>query len=275
MKANRVVVGVETEKAENILKNLYAPFLRSGNPFIVMDPASSEMTKYAANAMLATKISLMNELSRVCDKVGADIEMVRHGIGADHRIGPYSIYAGIGYGGSCFPKDVTALIKTATDIDENLQVLSAVKNTNDLQRQRFIQRIDNRFKDLSGKTFAMWGVSFKPGTDDIREAPAIDVIAHLLKSGAKVRCYDPVAAKNTIEYFNNEKNISFFDDQYETLNTCDALIIPTEWKSFRHPDFSIIKSKLKNPLVFDGRNIYKTADMKQLGFEYYSIGRPN
>lgn len=273
MKANRIVVGVESDKARDILKKLYEPFLRSGNPFIVMDPASSEMTKYAANAMLAAKISLMNELSRVCDKVGADIEMVRHGIGTDHRIGPYSIYAGIGYGGSCFPKDVTALIKIGTDLDENLQILNAVKSTNDIQRQKFIQKIFTKFKDLSGKTFAVWGVSFKPGTDDIREAPAIDVIEALLKAGAKVRCFDPVAEKNTLEHFKNYSSLSFFADQYQTLENTEALIIPTEWKSFRHPDFSKMKSNMKSHNVFDGRNIYSVAEMKALGFEYHSIGR--
>lgn len=273
MKANRVVVGVESDKARDILKKLYEPFLRSGNPFIVMDPASSEMTKYAANAMLAAKISLMNELSRVCDKVGADIEMVRHGIGTDHRIGPYSIYAGIGYGGSCFPKDVTALIKTGADLDENLQILNAVKTTNDIQRQKFIQKIFTKFKDVSGKTFAVWGVSFKPGTDDIREAPAIDVIDALLKAGAKVRCFDPVAEKNTLENFKNHASLSFFADQYQTLENAEALIIPTEWKSFRHPDFAKIKSLLKTQTIFDGRNIYSVPEMKSLGFEYHSIGR--
>ena len=195
MKANRVVVGVETDKARDILKRLYEPFLRSGNPFIAMDPASSEMTKYAANAMLAAKISLMNEMSRLCEKVGADIEAVRHGIGADHRIGPYSIYAGVGYGGSCFPKDVTALIKTGLDHDENLQILTSVKAANELQRSRFIKKISTKLKDLKGKKVAVWGVSFKPGTDDIREAPAIDIIDNLIKAGATAQCFDPVAEK--------------------------------------------------------------------------------
>lgn len=273
MKANRIVVGVESEKASDMLKKLYEPFLRSGNPFIIMDPASSEMTKYAANAMLATKISLMNEFSRICEKVGANIDMVRHGIGTDHRIGPYSIYPGIGYGGSCFPKDVTALIKIGQDLDENLQILTAVEKTNALQRQKFIQKIAAKFKNLAGMNFTIWGVAFKPGTDDIREAPAIDIISFLLKSGAKVSCFDLAAASNTITHFNNEKNLSFYPDQYEALNNSDALIIPTEWKSFRNPDFNIIKSKLKTAIIFDGRNIYKTHEMKNLGIEYYSIGR--
>ncbi|MEK6628604.1 MAG: UDP-glucose/GDP-mannose dehydrogenase family protein [Bdellovibrionota bacterium] len=275
MKTSRVVVGVETQKAKEILKKLYEPFLRSGNPFLAMDPASSEMTKYAANAMLATKISLMNEFSRLCEKVGADIDMVRHGIGADHRIGPYSIYAGIGYGGSCFPKDVMALIKIGTDLDENLQILTAVEKTNALQRRSFIQKIASKYKNLSGLCFTLWGVAFKPGTDDIREAPAIDIISFLLKSGATVRCFDPAASENTLDYFKNEKNLSFFPDQYEALDNSVALIIPTEWKSFRNPDFNLIKSKLKSAVIFDGRNIYKNSDMKDLGIEYYSIGRPH
>jgi UDPglucose 6-dehydrogenase len=274
MKANRVVVGVETDKARDILKRLYEPFLRSGNPFIAMDPASSEMTKYAANAMLAAKISLMNEMSRLCEKVGADIEAVRHGIGADHRIGPYSIYAGVGYGGSCFPKDVTALIKTGLDHDENLQILASVKAANELQRSRFIQKISNKLKDLKGKKVAVWGVSFKPGTDDIREAPAIDIIDSLIKAGATAQCFDPVAEKNTIEHFKNSSQLKFYANQYDALEGADALIIPTEWKAFRNPDFDLIKSKMKSHIIFDGRNIYKTNDIRSLGFDYTSIGRP-
>lgn len=274
MKANRVVVGVETNKAKDILKRLYEPFLRSGKPFLAMDPTSSEMTKYAANAMLATKISLMNELSRLCEKVGADIESVRLGVGTDHRIGPYSIYAGVGYGGSCFPKDVTALIKTGLDHDENLQILISAKAANDLQRTRFIQKISNKLKDLKGKKVAVWGVSFKPGTDDIREAPAMDIIDHLIKGGATAQCFDPVAEKNTVEHFKNSPQLKFFANQYDALDGVDALVIPTEWKAFRNPDFELIKSKMKSQVIFDGRNIYKSADIRALGFDYTSIGRP-
>lgn len=273
MKADRIIIGVESDKARDLLKKIYEPFLRNGNPFIVMDPSSSEMTKYAANAMLAAKISLMNELAVICEKVGADIEMIRHGIGTDHRIGPHSIYAGLGYGGSCFPKDVTALIKTGSNLDENLHILNAVKKTNDLQRQKFIQKIFTKFKYVSGKTFAVWGVSFKPETDDIREAPAIDIIDALLKAGAKVRCFDPVAEKNTLKHFKNKDSLTFHADQYQTLENAEALIIPTEWKSFRHPDFAKMKSNMKSHNVFDGRNIYSVAEMKTLGFEYHSIGR--
>lgn len=275
MKTDRIVVGVENDKTRDTLKKLYESFLRDGNSFIVMNPASSEMTKYAANAMLAAKISLMNELSRVCEKAGADIEMVRNGIGSDHRIGPHSIYAGIGYGGTCLPKDVTALIKIGSDFDENMQILNAVKSTNVIQRQKFIEKIFAKFRDVSGKTFAVWGVSFKPETDDIREAPAIYIIEALLKGGAKVRCFDPVAEKNTLEYFKNQSLLSFHSDQYLALENAEALIILTEWKSFHQPDFTKIKSNMKSQTIFDGRNMYSVNEMRKLQFDYYSVGRSN
>lgn len=273
LKPNRVVIGVESQKAQEILSNLYDPFLKNGNPILTMDPASSEMTKYAANAMLATKISLMNEFSRVCEKVGADIEAVRKGIGSDHRIGPHFIYAGVGYGGSCFPKDVSALVRSGREINEDLHILQAVEKTNQLQRQKFIQQIEQNLK-LDEKRIAIWGVAFKPGTDDIREAPALDIIQHFLDKDFVVQVYDPVAADNARTYFKNHPSIKFYDDQYEALGNVEALVIPTEWKSFREPDFTKMKSLMKNHLIFDGRNIYSPKYIKQQGFKYHSIGRP-
>lgn len=272
LKPNRVVVGIESAKAKEILENLYEPFLKNGNPLLAMDPASSEMTKYAANAMLATKISLMNEFSRVCEKVGADIEAVRKGIGSDFRIGPHFIYAGVGYGGSCFPKDVSALIRTGQEIDERLMILESVDKTNQIQRKRFIQNIDKHLP-VNNKSVGIWGVAFKPGTDDIREAPALDIIQHFLDKGLQVLVYDPVAAENAKIHFGGHRNIQFFDDQYAALNQVDALIIPTEWKSFREPDFARMKLLMANHLIFDGRNIYSPKNMKAHGFQYFSIGR--
>lgn len=274
LKPNRVVIGVESAKAREILENLYEPFLKNGNPVLSMDPASSEMTKYAANAMLATKISLMNEFSRVCDKVGANIESVRKGIGSDFRIGPHFIYAGVGYGGSCFPKDVSALIRTGQEIDERLMILESVDQTNKLQRLRFIKMIDQNLP-TQAQTVGVWGVAFKPGTDDIREAPALDIIQHFLDKKFQVLVYDPVAAENAKAHFANYPNIQFFDDQYSALNKADALIIPTEWKSFREPDFERMKSLMKGHLIFDGRNIYSPKNIQSQGFQYFSIGRPS
>lgn len=274
LKPNRVVIGVESTKAQEILQNLYEPFLKNGNPILTMDPASSEMTKYAANAMLAAKISLMNEFSRVCEKVGADIEAVRKGIGSDHRIGPHFIYAGVGYGGSCFPKDVSALVRSGREINEELLILTAVEETNKIQRQKFIKNIENNLIKNSSKILSIWGVAFKPGTDDIREAPAIDIIQHFVDLNYKIQVYDPVAAENAKNHFNNHKNILFFDDQYDALKNSEALIIPTEWKSFREPDFDRMKDFMKEFLIFDGRNIYSPKYIKQNGFNYFSIGRP-
>lgn len=274
LKPNRVVVGIESPKAREILENLYDPFLKNGNPLLVMDPASSEMTKYAANAMLAAKISIMNEFSRVCEKVGADIEAVRKGIGSDFRIGPHFIYAGVGYGGSCFPKDVGALIHTGHNIGEPLLILEAVAKTNALQRQRFIQTIERNLP-AGASSLGIWGVAFKPGTDDIREAPSLDIIQHFLDRKFKIRVYDPVAAENARDYFKNSTDIEFFEDQYSVLNHVDALVVPTEWKSFRDPDFPRMKSMMKHPLIFDGRNIYSPKNIKAQGFQYFSIGRPS
>lgn len=286
LKASRVVIGVETPKAEEIMTRLYEPFLKGGNPLLVMDLLSAEMTKYAANSMLAAKISLMNEFSRLCEKVGADIEHVRRGIGTDHRIGPYSIYPGIGYGGSCFPKDVKALIRTGMENGERLEILEAVETANATQRKNFFRKIKRRFSELEGKKIAVWGVAFKPGTDDIREAPALDVITDLLLSGAHLVAFDPVAAKNALEYFQDARwvgeslarraqtQLSFSKDQYTALDGTDALAIITEWKSFREPDFGRMKSLMKSPVIFDGRNIYSPDWIRGHGFEYQCVGRP-
>jgi UDPglucose 6-dehydrogenase len=275
LKPSRVVVGVESEKAATTLKRIYDPFLKSGNPILVMDPLSSEMTKYAANAMLATKISLMNEFSRLCDKVGADIENVRRGIGSDPRIGPHFIYAGVGYGGSCFPKDVRALIYTGREKDERLEILESVENVNIQQRKNFYNKIQNKVGGFKDKTVAVWGIAFKPGTDDIREAPAIDIMDWVMKEGGKVQAYDPVAAENAKTHFNNSKALSFFEDQYDCLKNADVLVIVTEWKSFREPNFKKMKDLMKKSLIFDGRNIYHADELKEANFEYISIGRPS
>jgi UDPglucose 6-dehydrogenase len=251
-----------------------------------MDPFSSEMTKYAANAMLATKISLMNEFSRVCEKLGADIENVRRGIGSDPRIGPHFIFAGVGYGGSCFPKDVRALIRAGSEVDETLEILQSVERANIIQRNNFIASLLARLQrqtSISGPMekerqplrVAIWGVSFKPGTDDIREAPSLDLIQVLLKNSIEVAAYDPVAATNTKNYFGHCPQLNFCEDQYQTLEGAHALVIVTEWKSFREPNFEKMKELMKLALIFDGRNIYNPRDVKSAGFEYHSIGRPS
>ena len=282
LRPNRVVVGVESENAGKIMRELYEPFL-NGNPLLIMDPFSSEMTKYAANSMLATRISLMNEFSRVCEKVGADIEWVRRGIGADHRIGPHFLFAGVGYGGSCFPKDVRALIRTGDELDESLDVLKAVEFTNRKQKESFIAKVERHFEgQLKNRKIALWGVAFKPGTDDIREAPALDLIEHILNAGAAISIFDPVAAATARKYFANHPklkiraatHLQFVDDQYEVLEDADALLIATEWKAFREPVFNKMKQKMKRPVIFDGRNIYSPAKMRERGFFYTSIGRP-
>ncbi len=273
LKPARVVVGVESQQAEKLMRRLYEPFLKSGHPILVMDPLSSEMTKYAANAMLATKISLMNEFSRVCEKVGADIENVRRGIGSDPRIGPHFIYAGVGYGGSCFPKDVKALVHTGMSLDLPMEILNAVETVNHSQRSKFISKIEKSFSSFKGKTLALWGVAFKPGTDDIREAPALDLIKTVLDAGGKIQAFDSVAQENTLAEFKNHSGLQFFENQYDALKNADGLCIMTEWKSFREPDFDKIKKGLKTPVIFDGRNIYSVDSMKELGLQYHSIGR--
>jgi UDPglucose 6-dehydrogenase len=276
---NRVVVGLESDAAAVVMKRLYDPFLKNGSPLLVMDPASAEMTKYAANATLATKISLMNEFSQLCEATGADIENVRRGIGSDHRIGPHFIYAGVGYGGSCFPKDIRALIHMGKSAGRDMKILEHVEEVNQRQRKLFFKKITKNLNGLAGKKIAIWGVAFKPGTDDIREAPALDLIEIVLKEGASVSIFDPVAQENTENYIQqdlkntNLKSVEFTTDQYQALNGCDCLVIMTEWKSFREPNFSKIKQNLKTPTIFDGRNIYSVEAMKELGFSYFSIGR--
>lgn len=277
LKPSRVVVGCRTDRAKKLMKRLYDPFLRNGNPFHSMDLSSSEMTKYAANSMLATKISFMNELSRVCEIVGADIESVRQGIGSDPRIGYQFIYPGLGYGGSCFPKDVNALIETASSVGEEMKILKAVELTNQLQRTRFLNKIVGHFEgDLRGKKIAFWGLSFKPGTDDIREAPAIDLIEKLLDRSALVFSHDPVAMEATRIQFASRPNgdrLQFSEDQYAILEQADALCIATEWKPFREPNFDRMKTLMKFPVIFDGRNLYDPEWIKAKGFKYTSIGR--
>jgi UDPglucose 6-dehydrogenase len=277
LKPDRVVVGANTEKARNLMKKLYEPFVRQGNPIVFMDTRSAEMTKYAANSYLATRISFMNEIANLCECVGANVDMVRRGIGTDFRIGKHFLYAGLGYGGSCFPKDVQALSKTAQDYQYNFKILNAVMEVNAMQRQLFLQKIssfyNNNFENL---TFAIWGLSFKPNTDDVREAPALFLIENLIKMGAKIQCYDPEAAENVKKIYENTNfypNISFINHQYEVLQKADALLLVTEWNVFRNPDFNKIAQGLKAKVIFDGRNVYDSKEMLELGFHYESVGR--
>jgi len=271
MKPDRVVVGVEDVRAGEILKELYSAFVRTGKPVLLMDVLSSEMTKYAANGLLATKISFINELSRLCEKVGADIEKVRAGIGSDPRIGPQFLFAGIGYGGSCFPKDVDALGRTGRDHGVPLNIVEAVQDANKAQRKHFVQKIVDHYGSVKGKCFALWGLSFKPRTDDMREAPALTLIRELRAQGAKLKAFDPVAMESAGRIVGDA--VEFAPGNYECLEGADALIIVTEWNEFRHPDFEKIKQMLKEPIIFDGRNLYNPARMAERGFIYYSIGR--
>ena len=271
MKPDRIVIGVESDKAQEVMNRLYKPFLLNGHPCIFMDIPSAEMTKYAANSMLATKISFMNDIANLCEIMGADVNMVRKGIGSDSRIGHKFIYPGIGYGGSCFPKDVKALIKTADEHGYSMQVLKAVEQVNDGQKQVMFSKLSNYFSSLAGKTIAMWGLSFKPKTDDMREAPSLVIIDELIASGAKVVAYDPVAMHEAERILGNK--ITYSIDQYATLEGADALVIVTEWPEFRSPDFAKIASTLKQKAIFDGRNIYEPEDLKALGFHYECIGR--
>ncbi len=271
MKPDRIVVGVDRPEAEELMRKLYKPFLMNGHPIYFMDIPSAEMTKYAANAMLATKISFMNDIANLCEIMGADVNMVRKGIGSDTRIGTKFIYPGVGYGGSCFPKDVKALIKTAKENKYDMRILNAVENVNESQKEVLFDKVKNHFKgDLKDKKFALWGLSFKPKTDDMREAPSLVIIEKLLKAGASVVAYDPVAmeeAKHTLK-----DTIEYSLDMYDTLNGADALLIVTEWPEFRVPDFEEINQRLKEKTLFDGRNIFDPQDMKKIGYSYYCIG---
>jgi len=272
MKPDRVVIGTSSERAVKIMNDLYAPFVRQGNPVIFMDEHSAELTKYAANAFLAVKISFMNEIAQMCERLDADVDMVRRGIGSDDRIGKRFLFPGIGYGGSCFPKDVKALAKTADDINYDFQILDAVMQVNEVQKMHLIPKIKSFFGgNLQGKRFALWGLSFKPNTDDIREAPAFYMIDALLAEGASVAAFDPEAITNTKQVYGDK--ISFSSDQYEALPGADALIIATEWNEFRTPDFDKISSLLKTKAIFDGRNLFDPAQLKNAGFHYESVGR--
>ncbi|WP_435415556.1 UDP-glucose dehydrogenase family protein [Polaribacter aestuariivivens] len=277
MKPDRVVIGANSDYAFNKMKQLYSPFFRTHDRFITMDIRSAEMTKYAANAMLATKISFMNEIANICERVGADANQVRVGIGSDKRIGYSFIYPGAGYGGSCFPKDVNALRKIAEENGYQANLITSVEEVNNAQKIIVAEKVVQRFgENLSGKAFAVWGLAFKPGTDDVREAPALYVIKELVKRGAKINAYDPKAMKQAKEhYLKNIANIHYYKSKYEVLQNTEALILLTEWKEFRSPDFNEIKKQLKEPIIFDGRNQYNAFNLKELGFEYHQIGKIN
>ena len=271
MNPDRVVIGTEDEKARIVMKELYQPFIRDGNPLIFMDEKSAELTKYAANAFLATKITFMNEVANFCEIVGADVDKVREGMGSDTRIGHRFLYPGIGFGGSCFPKDVSALMKSGLDHNYDFSIIDAVLKVNSKQRIKLLDKILDYFGDIKGKKFALWGLAFKPDTDDIREAPALYLIEELIKRGAKVVAFDPEGMDNVKKQIGDE--ISFVENQYDALEGSDALLIATEWAVFRNPDFKLIKSKLNSPVIFDGRNIFNLSDMKEKEFFYSSIGR--
>lgn len=271
LKPDRIVCGVESEKAKEILNKIYKPFVLNGHPVIFMDVPSAEMTKYAANAMLATKISFMNDVANLCEIMGADVNMVRKGIGSDPRIGTRFIYPGIGYGGSCFPKDVKAMIKTAKDNGYTMQVLNAVEAVNEAQKSVLVDKINKHFNgDLKGKRFALWGLSFKPKTDDMREAPSLVIVEKLLAAGATIVAFDPVAMHETQRMIGN--SISYSKDNYEALIDADGLIIATEWPEFRIPNFEVMKRLMKGSVIFDGRNIYDVKETSEHGFDYYCIG---
>jgi UDPglucose 6-dehydrogenase len=276
MKPERVVVGVEHGRVEEILRELYAPFVRTGAPFLVMDVRSSEMTKYAANSMLATRISFMNQMANVCDRLGADVMMVMRGMGSDSRIGPKFLFPGVGFGGSCFPKDVRALIKTARDAGYDPSILASVMEANEKQRDSFTEKIKAFYQgDLRGKKFAVWGLAFKPNTDDMREAPSQYIIDDLTKSGAFCTVFDPKAMDSAAALLGSNPNVRFGKNQYEVLEEVDGLILVTEWLSFREPDFERMKTMMRAPVIFDGRNQYNPKTLARLGFRYICIGRPN
>ena len=271
LKPDRIVVGVDSKRAEDMMSKLYKPFTMNGHPVIFMDIVSSEMTKYTANSMLATKISFMNDIANLCEIVGADVNMVRKGIGSDRRIGKYFIYPGTGYGGSCFPKDVKALIKTSDDLGYSMEVLKSVENVNERQKSILFEKAMKYYNgNLEGKTFALWGLSFKPQTDDMREAPSLVIIEKLLDAGANVKAYDPVAMEEAKHKLGDR--IEYHDDMYEALIDCDGLILVTEWPEFKFPNLSIMKKLIAKPVIFDGRNIYDAAELKENGFEYTGIG---
>ena len=273
MKPDRVVIGTSNDRAKKIMNDLYAPFVRQGNPIIFMDEKSAELTKYAANSFLATKITFMNEIAILCELLGADVDMVRKGIGSDERIGKRFLFSGIGYGGSCFPKDVQALAKSSTEVNYTFKLLDAVMDVNEKQRLHLLPKINKYFKgDLTGKHFALWGLAFKPNTDDIREAPALYLIDALITAGASITAFDP-EAMNNLKETEQGKKVTFSENQYDALQNADALIIATEWSVFRTPDFDKINSLLKTKIIFDGRNVFDLTQMEEMGYHYESVGR--
>ncbi len=278
MRPDRVVVGVDSDYAREKLGELYAPFVRTGNPVLFMDIASAEITKYAANAMLATRISFMNMIAGLCEAVGADVSAVRQGVGTDDRIGSSFLFAGIGYGGSCFPKDVKALVRTLRETGVDASILEGVERVNEAQKQRLLERVEEMYgADLSGRTFAVWGLSFKPETDDMREAPALTVVRGLVERGARVRAHDPEAKHEAERYFPDllaSGALSLCERNYDCLEAADALLVLTEWSPYRRPDFDRIRRLLAEPVVFDGRNLWEPEKMRELGFTYHSVGRP-
>ncbi len=271
-KPDRVVLGVDDAKAGEVLQDLYAPFVRTGNEILVMDVASAEITKYAANAMLATRVSFMNAIARLCERTGADVDSVRLGVGSDRRIGPTYLFSGVGYGGSCFPKDMKALARTMRELELDSSILDAVEGVNETQKRLLLELVVERFgEDLSGRTFALWGLAFKPNTDDMREAPSLVTIAGLLRRGARVVAHDPVAMPATRRILGD--TIEYRDHNYDVLDGADALLIHTEWHPYRHPDFARMHSQLREPVIMDGRNLYAPLVVGALGFEYHSVGR--
>lgn len=277
LRPDRVVIGTDSVQAAEVMRELYSPFVRTGNPILVMDVRSAEVTKYTANAMLATKISFMNEIANLCEAVGADVDNVRQGIGTDARIGPHFLFSGVGYGGSCFPKDVRALMRTADEYEEPLRIVSAVDQVNAAQKERLVEKIKKHYGGaaaISGKKFALWGLAFKPKTDDMREAPSITVVNALSELGASVVAFDPEATPVAKEVFaKTPAKITFAENNYDALEGADALIIVTEWNEFRRPNFTKIQKALKSPVIFDGRNLFEPSKMLRLGFSYHSIGR--
>ncbi len=272
LKPDRVVIGTNSERARKTMERLYNPFVRQGNPVIFMDERSAEMTKYAANSYLAARISFMNEIANLCEKVGANVDHVRKGMGSDTRIGKRFLFPGVGYGGSCFPKDVQALAKTANQYDYEFKILNSVMQVNRIQKSVMVQKLKAEYgEDLTGKTFAIWGLAFKPNTDDIREAPALYIIQELLDAGAKIKAFDPEAMENVEKEFGDK--IQLCDDQYAALIGADALVILTEWSVFRTPSFEVVQKCLKESVIFDGRNLYSLDQMREMGFAYHSIGR--
>ena len=273
LKPDRVVIGANSERASRVMQELYEPFVRTGNPILTMDVASAELTKYAANAMLATRISFMNEVANICSLVGADVDAVRRGIGSDDRIGSRFLFSGVGYGGSCFPKDVQAIFKTAKDHGYEFKIVKAVEEVNHLQKTLQHRQIVKHFgANLAGKRIAIWGLAFKPNTDDMREAPAIELVRALKASGASVVAHDPEAMREAKEHYIGD-SIEYAEHPMDALKGADALVIVTEWNEFRRPDFKAVKAALRTPVIFDGRNIYPRRTLEELGFTYYGIGR--